>query len=158
MNGLDVYGVGAGGQGRKGKRLVVGRIGVENVSVGNPRVDNRKIAGGSDARVCSCGGGSAKNPEGLVGGAVLARIDADGQLRLGVVPPPQMQTTAANKDSFRFIESSLLSKISSFLISQKKRVKHQIHKKVKKNPLESTKSAHPSAKRDEKRNSGWENS
>ena len=83
LNGLDVYGVGAGKEGREGDCLVVGRIGVENVSVGTPRVGNREIAGGSDARVCSCGGGSAKNPEGLVGGVVLAGIDMDVKLGLG---------------------------------------------------------------------------
>ena len=32
-----------------------------------------------------CSGGAAKNPEGLVGGVVLARIDMDEQLRLALL-------------------------------------------------------------------------
>ena len=73
-------------------------------------------------------GRAAENPKRSVG-VVLARENVHIQLRLGVVPPPQMQATAANKDSLCFIESSLLSKFSSFLISQKKRVKPKITKK-----------------------------
>ena len=34
-----------------------------------------------------CGGGSAKNPNGLAGGVVLAGIDVDVQLRIRSPPP-----------------------------------------------------------------------
>ena len=36
-----------------------------------------------------CSGGDAKNPEGLVSGVVLAGIDMDEQLRLGLFPRNQ---------------------------------------------------------------------
>ncbi len=104
LNGLDVYRVGgAGKQGRERDGLVGRRVGVENVAVANPRVANREIAGGSDCTITACSGRAAKNPEGLAGRVVLARINMDEQLRVRYPPPPQRQTTAANNDKLRFL-------------------------------------------------------
>ena len=61
---------------------------------------------GSDVNGASRGGRSAKNPDGLASGVVLAGIDIDEQLRVRYPPPlplPQRQTMAANNDSFCFI-------------------------------------------------------
>ena len=101
----DVFGVGTGKQGRKRELSVVGGVGVVNVSViiGRfPTVSRGVVSRSSDAPVVSRGGRAAKNPEGLVGGVVLAGIDVDEQLRIRY-PPPQRQTTTANNDSFCFI-------------------------------------------------------
>ena len=101
----DVVGVGTGKQGRKNELAVVGRVGVVNISVivgCFPSISRGVVSGGSDAPVVSRGGGSAKNPNGLVV-IVLAGIDINQQLRLGVVPPPQRQTMAANKVKLRFL-------------------------------------------------------
>ena len=57
LNGLDVCRVtGAGKQGRERDGLVGRRVGVENVSVAKPRVDNREVAGGSDGTIAACSG------------------------------------------------------------------------------------------------------
>ena len=82
LNGLDVYGIGAGKEGRERDSLVGRRVGVKNVSVANPRVDNREIARGSDGTTTACSGRAAKNPEGFAGGVVLAGINVDEKLRL----------------------------------------------------------------------------
>ena len=78
---IDVYGISAGKQGRKREVDIAGLVGVENVSViiYLPRVYAVKIVEtcGSDALALKRGGGSAKDPKGLVGGVVLAGIDAD---------------------------------------------------------------------------------
>ncbi len=91
-------------RGREGDGLVGRLVGVVNVAGRLPTIGARMIAarsqsaGGVDAR------GAGEDPDAVSGG-ILAGIDIKDQLRLGVVPPPppQMQATAANKDSFRFI-------------------------------------------------------
>ena len=45
-------------------------------------------AGGSDAMGEICGGGAAKNPNGLAGGVVLAGININEQLGVRSPPPP----------------------------------------------------------------------
>ena len=98
---LDVYGVGAGEQGRKRDHLSVRLIGVEKISVDIPRVMRVVIAGGSEGFVSwSGGGGTAKDPEGLVGGVVLAGIDVNDHLRLGVVPPRKGRRRPLRKRNF----------------------------------------------------------
>ena len=108
---VPVRGIGAGKQGRQRDRLVAGLVGVEDVPIAVvvdslPRVSIVvRRPGGSDAIATTRGGGAAKNPEGLCCGVVLAGIDVNQQLRLGCcTPPPQMQKTATNNDSFCFIK------------------------------------------------------
>ena len=87
LNGLDVCRVaGTGKQGRKREGCTgkVGLVGVEKVSVDSPSISRILSAGGSEARADRRCRGSAKNPEGLVGGVVLAGIDVDEHLRLAL--------------------------------------------------------------------------
>ena len=103
----DVIGIRAGKQGRELEVGIAGFVGVENVSViGRPEFPSVSIVANgsaySDVTGVICGRRTAKNPEGLVGGVVLAGIDVDEQLRIRY-PPPQRQTTTANNDSFCFI-------------------------------------------------------
>ena len=103
----DVVGIRTGKQGRKLKVGIAGLVGVEKVAViirsGKfPTVLSVEVSGGSDATATTRGGGTAKNPNGLVGGAVLTGIDVDEQLSVRP-PPPQRQMMEANKDSFCFI-------------------------------------------------------
>ena len=105
----DVFGIGTGKQRRKRDVLIVGPVGLENVSaigIGKPprvvsRTQSITAYGGSDVTADVCRGGTAKNPDGLVV-VVLAGININVQLRVRPPPPPQMQATAANKDSFCF--------------------------------------------------------
>ena len=87
----DVFGVGAGKQGRKRQQLVVRAVGVVDVAavaprINEPRVSSVIVSAASNAVKAAVGGRAAagENPESLVGGAVLARIDVDEQLRLAL--------------------------------------------------------------------------
>ena len=74
----DVFGVvGAGKQGRQRDRLVAGLVGVEDAAGRLPRVSRGVASGGSDAIASTRARGASKNPEGLVGGIVLAGIDVN---------------------------------------------------------------------------------
>ena len=87
----NVFGVGAGKQGRKSRQLVVGTVGVVQVARKGKRVSPVKISAASDAGGTGVVGraAAAKHPEGLVGGAVLAGIDVDEQLRLALLQSKQ---------------------------------------------------------------------
>ena len=87
---IDVFGVGAGKQGRKGERLAAGIVGVIKVAVAGKSPSVSILVGGSggsefpwhaSTRVEAV---AAKNPEGLVG-VILAGIDVDDQLRLALL-------------------------------------------------------------------------
>ena len=87
---VDVYRVGARKQGRELKVGIAGLVGVEEVSViGRPEFPSVSIVanGGaySDVTGVVCGRRAAKNPEGLVGGVVLAGINMDEQLGLALL-------------------------------------------------------------------------
>ncbi len=94
----DVVGIGAGEQGRQRDVEVAGRVRDEHLSAirGSgvypiPRVLEKESAAaacGSDGTITPSGRRAAKNPEGFAGGVILAGIDVNHQLRLGVVPPP----------------------------------------------------------------------
>ena len=103
---MDVFDVGAGKQGRKLKVGISGLVGVVDVAVVSanfPSVISMATSGSSNS-AAECGACAAKNPEGVRCGVILAGIDVNYQLRLGAVPPPpQRQTTAANKVNFRFM-------------------------------------------------------
>ena len=87
----DVVGVGTGKQRRKRKVGVAGFVGVEEVSAIEgrgklPRVWSIVIIGScSDAAAPSRRRRAAKNPKGLAGGAILAGIDINEQLRLALL-------------------------------------------------------------------------
>ncbi len=105
---VDVFGVGAGKQGRKSQQLVVGAVGVVQVASKGERVSEVKISAASDAGGAGVASSAAagEDPDGLVGGVVLAGIDVDVKLRLalfkgnkrkqsrhqkkGPPPPPQI--------------------------------------------------------------------
>ena len=78
---------------------------------------------GCDLNAVGCAGGRAagESPDGSVVVA-LEGVDVDVELRVRY-PPPQMQTTAANKVNFCFILFCYLLKISLFLASPPQRVK-----------------------------------
>ena len=94
----DVFGVGAGKQGRKLKVGIAGLVGIVNVAVvavNLPSVLVVVVGGGavSDLGAGAAGsGGAAKNPEGLVG-VILAGIGVDDQLRLALFPRNERQQT-----------------------------------------------------------------
>ena len=86
---VDVYGVGARKQGRELEVGIAGLVGVEEVSViGRSEFPSVSIVanGGaySDVTGVVCGRRAGENPEGLVGGVVLAGIDVDEKLGLGL--------------------------------------------------------------------------
>ena len=90
----DVFGVGAGKQGRKSQQLVAGAVGVVKVAVvacNGSSVSDVVVAATSDAGGATkgCSAATTKYPEGLVGGVVLAGIDVDEKLRLGLFPRNQ---------------------------------------------------------------------
>ena len=98
---IDVCGIAAGEQGREGEDLVVGRVGAEGIggeAYGVLLIEG--VAGRGSKGACAVGGnaedddgsagcgGSAKNPDGLVG-VVLAGIDVDVELGLGLLQRSQ---------------------------------------------------------------------
>ena len=98
----DVLGVRTGKQGRKRDRLVAGLVGVEDMPIAVvvdrlPRISIMVRPGGSDAMAATRGGGAAKNPDGLVGGVVLAGIDVDVKLRLALFNRRQRKQSCRQK-------------------------------------------------------------
>ena len=90
----DVFGVGAGKQGRKRQQLVVGAVGIVEVAVVATRRKDTRVSGVVVSATSDAGSGlvassaaAAKHPESLVGGVVLAGIDVDDQLGLGFLLP-----------------------------------------------------------------------
>ena len=98
----DVFGVGAGKQGRKSRQLVVGSVGVVQVARKGKRVSPVKISAASDAGGAGVVGraAAAKHPEGLVGGAVLAGIDVDVKLRLALFQRRQGKQSCRQKKGY----------------------------------------------------------
>ena len=82
----DVFGVGTGKQGRKSQQLVGGAVGVVQIARKGKRVSEVKISAASDAGGAAVASRAAtgKDPDSLIGGVVLAGIDIDEELRLGV--------------------------------------------------------------------------
>ncbi len=86
LDGLDVYGVGAGKQRRKIKKRVGWFVGVikptPTVVEYLPRVSNAEVLAAANAAVSGCSVRSAKNPKRFCW-VVLAWVDMDVKLRLG---------------------------------------------------------------------------
>ena len=92
----DVFGVGAGKQGRELEADIAGLVGVENVAVVAINLPSVLVVGACGGLVSDLGagtagsGGTAKNPESLVG-VILAGIGVDDQLRLALFQRKERQ-------------------------------------------------------------------
>ena len=99
----NVFGVRAGKQGRKSQQLVVRAVGVVNIaavatSINEPRVSSVIVSATSNAVKAGASRTAAgEDPEGLVGGAVLAGIDVDEQLRLALFNRQQRKQRSRQK-------------------------------------------------------------
>ncbi len=99
----DVVSIRAGKQGRELNERIAGFIGIVKVSVKIRRAvpTERSKRACLDVAGGVCGGGAAKNPEGLVGGVVLAGIDVDEQLRLALFNRRQRKQSRRQKNTYR---------------------------------------------------------